>query len=182
MTTDDARFVALYERHYRHVFGYCRRRIPADRVDDAVADTFLTAWRNIRAVPDGEEALPWLYSVAYRVLGHQWRSASRRARLNSRLDSLRVGHASPPEEYVVFDQESQLVLQALSRLKPSDQELLRLTVWEELGHKEIALVLGLSTDAVKKRASRARKALAREFERVEQRQESSPAAQKGGAW
>jgi RNA polymerase sigma factor (sigma-70 family) len=182
MTSEDARFVTLYERHYRDVYGYCRRRTAADRVDDAVADTFLTAWRNITDVPEGTDALPWLYSVAYRVLGHQWRSASRRAKLHSRLDSLGVTHAVAPEELLVLDQESRLVLDALSRLKPADQELLRLTVWEELRHKEIARVLGISVDAVKKRASRARKALAREVERSERRQESSPAAQKGGTW
>lgn len=182
MTTGDARFVELYERYYRRIYGYCRRRTTADRVDDAVADTFLTAWRKIQDVPAGSEALPWLYSVAYRVLGHQWRSAKRRSRLNSRLRSVGASPVAVPEEYVVLDQESQLILNALSRLKPNDQEVLRLTVWEELQHSEIAAVLGISTDAVKKRASRARRALAKEFERAEKRQVSSPAAQKGGTW
>ncbi|HUG31632.1 MAG TPA: hypothetical protein VMM14_01965 [Acidimicrobiia bacterium] len=43
MTAADTRFVEIYEMSYRHVYGYCRRRTSADRVDDAVADTYLTA-------------------------------------------------------------------------------------------------------------------------------------------
>lgn len=182
MTTSDARFVELYERHYLKVYRYCRRRTTADRVDDAVADTFLTAWRSLDDVPHGEGGLPWLYAVAYRVLGHQWRTTSRRKRLESKLSALGVTHATAPEEVLVQDQESRAVLEALSRLRPTDQEVLRLRVWEELGHKEVGEVLGISVDAVKKRVSRAQRKLAREFESVERRHSPSPAAQKGGAW
>ncbi len=182
MTTSDARFVELYERHYVKVYRYCRRRTTADRVDDAVAETFLTAWRNLDDVPHGESGLPWLYSVAYRVLGHQWRTTSRRKKLDSKLAALGVSHASAPEELVVLDQESRTVLDALSRLRQTDQEVLRLRVWEELGHKEIGEVLGIGVDAVKKRVSRARQKLAKEFEALERRQTPSPAAQRGGAW
>ena len=182
MTAGDARFVELYERYYRKVYGYCRRRTTTDRVEDAVADTFLTAWRMIDEIPPGDRVLPWLYSVAYRVLGHQWRSTRRRSRLNSKLEAIGVDHVIPTEDLVVHDQESRQILDALSRLKRADQELLRLTVWEELQHKEIAQVFGISVDAVKKRASRARKSLAHEFERIERKQTTTPAAQEGGTW
>lgn len=182
MTDGDRRFVELYEGYYRKVYGYCRRRTTAERVDDAVAETFLTAWRKIADVPDGDDALPWLYSVAYRVLGHQWRTSSRQSRLKTRLAAVGVDQVEMPEEFVVMDQESRQVLDALQRLKHSDQELLRLTVWEELSHRDIARVLGVSTDAVKKRSSRARQALAREFEQAEKKYRTSPAAQEGGTW
>jgi DNA-directed RNA polymerase specialized sigma24 family protein len=44
---------------------------------------FLTMWRRIDEVPEGDAALVWLYGVAYRVIGHQWRSVKRRSRLRS---------------------------------------------------------------------------------------------------
>ena len=182
MTTGDARFVEIYEQHYRKVYAYCARRTAPDQVDDAVADTFLTAWRKIDEVPADEGILPWLYAVAYRVLGHQWRSTSRRNRLNKKLQAIGVEYADAPEGSLVLDLESRQVLDALSRLRRADQELLRLTVWEELKHAEIAQVLGIGTVAVKKRASRARKSLARELERTEKRDANAPAAQEGGTW
>ncbi len=163
----EARFVRIYDEHFRSVYVYCRRRVPADQVDDVVADTFLTAWRKIDEVPSGDESLRWLYGVAHRVLLHQWRGSSRRKRLRSKLVSLGVEPEKPPEAFVVASEETRMVWDALSRLKSTDQEILRLSLWEELPHPEIAEVLGMGADAVRKRFSRALKSLTREFTKLE---------------
>lgn len=180
VTSRDARFVDLYQGFYGRVHAYCRRRCHAERVDDAVAETFLTIWKKIDDVPQGEGTLPWLYSVARRVVAHQWRSSSRVDRLRAKLESLGVTSQAPPEDLVLMDEESVLVLGALSRLKPLDQEVLKLSVWEDLNHIEIAQVLNVSHDVIKKRFSRAKKRLAVEINRSIE--EKSPAAQEGGAW
>lgn len=180
VTSRDARFVELYQEFYSRVDAYCRRRCRAERVDDAVAETFLTAWRKIDHVPAGDGTLPWLYGVARRVVAHQWRASSRVDRLQSKLESLGVASHPPPEDLVVMDETSVLVLGALSRLKALDQEVLRLSTWEDLNHIEIAQVLDVSHDVVKTRFSRAKKRLAAEINRSIE--ENSPAAQEGGAW
>lgn len=182
MTVGDARFVGLYERYYRHVYAFCRRRVTADNVDDLVAETFLVAWRKIDSVPTDDQALAWLYAVAYRVVGRQWRGVSRQSRLETKLNSVGVPVVESAEEFVVLDHDSRRALAALSKLRDSDQEILRLSVWEELAHAEIADVLNLSIDVVKKRFSRARKKLAQELNRMEKGRSKSPAVQKGGAW
>jgi RNA polymerase sigma-70 factor (ECF subfamily) len=51
------------------------------------------------------------------------------------------------------------VLDALTALRPEDQEILRLAAWEDLGPAEIAIVLGCSANAAALRLSRARKRL-----------------------
>ena len=182
MTASDARFVAAYESYYRHVVAYCRRRTTPDRVDDAVAEVFLIAWRRIDELPAGEATLPWLYGVAYRVLGHQFRGHSRRRKLNSKLTAIGADVAPPADDVVVQRQESHRVVVALERLRARDQEILRLSIWEELPHSEMAGILGLSIDAAKQRLSRARKSLAREYDRLEKHGRiKAPAAQKGGA-
>lgn len=173
------RFELLYEQNRRRVFAYCLRRASVDRAEEAVAETFLTAWRRIDDVPEGGEALPWLFAVAYRVLGHQWRGASRRSRLAAKLEGTGVSPVQAPEDFVVVSEESDQILKALGRLREKDQELLRLSIWEELDHPQIAVILNLSQPAVRKRLSRARQSLAREYDRLEQ--SVSPAAQKGGA-
>ena len=180
MTAGDTRFVEVYESFFRLVYGYCLRRTSPDKVDDAVAETFLVAWRRIGDVPVGDAALPWLYGVAYRVLSTQWRARSRRGRLNSKLASVGITPVANALDYLVTAQESEQILEALSRLKRTDQEILRLAVWEELSHTEIAAVLDINTGAAKQRLSQARKNLGREFDRLENRTVRPPAAQKGG--
>lgn len=182
MTSGDTRFAELYERYGRRVYAYCRRRTDVDRVDDAVADTFLTAWKRIEEVPKGDEALPWLYGVAYRVLSHQWRSASRRRRLDKKLTGIGLDFVSAPEEFIVQRHESRQVIEALDALKTTDQEILLLTTWEELSPADIAVALGISNGAVRQRLHEARKNLARQYNRLENKRMNPLAARKGGAW
>lgn len=182
MTAGDTRFVEIYEMSYRHVYGYCRRRTSADRVDDAVADTYLTAWRKIDQVPRGDDCLPWLYGVAYRVLGRQYRGTSRRGRLAEKLASVGAEPVSLPEEYVVMRDEARLVVEALGNLKPTDQEILRLTTWEELSHEEAAIALGISRGATRQRLHEAKKNLTREYTRLEKKKSPVSTIEKGGAW
>ena len=176
---DEARFVDVYRRYARNIQAYCARRAPQSQVADAVADTFLVAWRRIDQIPQGEDALPWLYGVAYRVVSHQWRHRARNRRLIDRLRGLAEIDAFAPDVLLVRSEEHRQVIEASSRLRPIDQEVLRLTLWEELSHAEVAVVLGIAVTAVKERAYRARRNLASEYQKLtEDRQ--PPAARKGG--
>jgi RNA polymerase sigma-70 factor (ECF subfamily) len=176
---DEARFVEVYRRYGRHIQAYCARRTDGSHVADAVADTFLVAWRRIDQVPDGDAALPWLYAVAYRVLSHQWRHQARSRRLIQRLQGLAQVEAFSPDVVLVKNEEHRLILNASARLRPIDQEVLRLTLWEELSYPEVAVVLGIAITAVKERAHRARRNLAAEYQKLSG-DRIPPAARKGG--
>jgi RNA polymerase sigma-70 factor (ECF subfamily) len=60
--------------------------------------------------------------------------------------------------------EEREALQALARLRPEDQEIIRLRTWEELPNEQIASILGLSVRAVESRLTRARRKLERILE------------------
>ena len=150
-----------------------------DAVEDAVSDTFMTVWRRLDEIPPGDDILPWLYGVAYRVLAHQWRSAFRRQRLAEKLSSLGVTATSLPEDVVVLRQEARQVVTALGGLNSTDQEILRLTTWEELSPAEIAVALGISVGAVRQRFYQAKKKLADEYNRLETGGPISPLLRKG---
>jgi RNA polymerase sigma-70 factor (ECF subfamily) len=176
---DETRFIDVYRRFSRHIQAYCARRTDDSQVADAVADTFLVAWRRIDQIPEGEAALLWLYAVAFRVLSHQWRHKARSRRLVERLKGLAQVEAFSPEVVLVRSEEHRQVLLAAARLRPVDQEILRLTLWEGLPHADVAVVLGIATSAVKERAYRARKNLAAEYMKLSG-DRRPPAARKGG--
>jgi DNA-directed RNA polymerase specialized sigma24 family protein len=68
------------------VSQYAARRTDSpEDTEDVMSETFLTAWRRIADVPEGEAARLWLYGVARRVLANQRRGQSRRAGLAERL-------------------------------------------------------------------------------------------------
>lgn len=177
---DEARFVEIYRRYGKPIQAYCARRTAGSQVADAVAETFLVAWRRLDQIPEGDGTLPWLYGVAYRVLSHQWRHKARSQRLAARLRGLADVETLAPDVVLVRNEEYQAVLTASSRLRPIDQEILRLTLWEELSHAEVAVVLGIEPSAAKQRAHRARRNLAAEYQRLT-KDRQPPAARKGGA-
>jgi RNA polymerase sigma factor (sigma-70 family) len=177
----ELRFARLYDLHQRPIRDYCRRRLDAHRVDDAVAEVFLTAWRKLDDVPDDETARLWLYRVAYRVVGHQWRGLTRRRRLDQRLRSTTGSALSGLDEAVIERDEHRLVLVAAARLGHADGEVLRLSVWEQLSIADIANLLDIEPNAVKQRLHRARRNLAREFRALDTPSHSTPDALKGGA-
>jgi RNA polymerase sigma-70 factor (ECF subfamily) len=185
MKRSQAAFRRVFEQHHRDVHAYCLRRTNPDDALDAAAEVFLTAWRRMEDMPDGESALPWLYGVARRVLSRQWRSQSRLRRLVSRSAAVGIPPTDDPENVVVRREELAVVLEALGRLSAGDQEVLRLSAWDELPHATIADLLGCSINAVDQRIHRAKGRLARQYWSLAGRSRSSRAVahttQEGGA-
>lgn len=153
----EARFHALFARHYPAVFGYAARRVGRDEAPDAAAEVFTVAWRRLGRVPPEPETLPWLYGVARRVVANHERAAHRRLRLQARAASV-AGIVAPGPDPAGLD-----VAAALLRLGAGDREILRLAAWEELQPAEMAAVLGCSPNAAAVRLHRARQRLAGEM-------------------
>ena len=149
-----ARFEALFEAHYGAVLAYARRRASSDVGADVAAATFEVAWRRLDEVPD--EALPWLYGVARRVLANTRRADVRRQRLWNRL---RAGSAEPADLAV----DVPGARAALARLRPQDREVLMLVVWEGLSPEAAARALGISVATFAVRLHRARHRLEEEM-------------------
>ncbi|MGI9157668.1 MAG: RNA polymerase sigma factor [Marmoricola sp.] len=153
------RFRRLYAAHFQQVLGYALRRVTApEDAADVVAETFLVAWRRCDQVPQGDEARLWLYGVARRVLANHRRGADRKGRLGERLraELAQQGVVRDPADEVVA---TRAVRVAMERLGELDREVIRLTVWEQLEPREIAVALGLSPQVVRTRLSRARSRL-----------------------
>lgn len=174
----EAEFRGLYNRHYDAIHSYFLRRTGPVNAQDLTAEVFVVAWRRIDDVPRGEEALLWLYGVAANVAAHQRRTVARKARLETRLRSVPANGTDEPEPQVVRRAEYDRVLAATARLRPTDQEILRLAAWEELPHDQISRLLGCSVAAVDQRLHRARKRLAKEYRKV--RAPGHPQTEEGG--
>jgi RNA polymerase sigma factor (sigma-70 family) len=157
-----ARFEAIYLAYSGLILAYARRRTPDDAAaQDVVAETFATAWRRIDDVPDGEDARPWLYAVARRVLANAHRSEERRSALARRLAT----QPPPPVELPPTIDDGRLA-RAFAALSDDDRELLTLVGWDGLDRDDIAVVLGCSRGTVRVRLHRARQRFARELEAV----------------
>jgi RNA polymerase sigma factor (sigma-70 family) len=156
------RFEAMYEANHVALLGYLLRRTDnTDDAADALAETFLTAWRRLDDVPGGAQARLWLYGTARRVLANYRRGERRRIALADRLREDLAASYRPPE----FFGEAAEIAAAFGSLPEADRELLALAGWEGLDAGELAQVLGCSRNAARIRLHRARRRLAAELAR-----------------
>lgn len=150
---DRARLHALVAEHHAAVRRYVTRRAPPDAVEDALADTFLVAWRRLDDVP--ADARPWLLGVARRVIATHARADRRRTALRQRL----LAHAADTAPRL--DETETPIARAFAQLSVQDQEILMLVAVEEMSCEEAAVVLGgLPASTARSRLTRARRRLA----------------------
>jgi RNA polymerase sigma-70 factor, ECF subfamily len=155
------RFDAVFASYSSDIVAYCGwRAASASDAQDAVAEVFLTAWRRLDEVPDGEAARVWLYATARRVIANQRRSTRRRAALQERLarEAASTPQATTPELDTVHE--------ALARLGRRDREVLLLAEWEGLSPTQIAAVVGCLTVTARGRLHRARRRFRTVFEEL----------------
>jgi RNA polymerase sigma factor (sigma-70 family) len=160
---DTMRFEELYRATYQDVLAYCRRRVPGEDADDVVSATYVAAWRRLEDVLSADSSHAWLYRAAYRAIGNYRRGAGRLMALRTKLRWAPVPRVVTVADRVQSIEDVARALAALERLALVDQELIRLVVFEELSHIEIAEVVGMSPAAVRTRLYRARAELRRLF-------------------
>lgn len=177
-----ARFEALAADVLEPVRRYLTRRAGAALADDVLSDVLLVLWRRLDDVPAPPEALPWTYGVARGCLANAERSARRQ-----RLLAARVAVVDPPRDVTAVwtgDDDARpdpgpvrAALASLAASRPASAEVLRLWAWEELAPAQIAVVLGVTPNAVSIRLHRAKKELAAELDRL--RKDGAGAGQVG---
>ena len=156
------RFDALFRSYSPDILAYCGWRADsASDAQDAMAEVFLTAWRRLDELPEGDAARVWLYATARRVIANQRRSTRRQAALYERLA---VDGAAVMQEPPSADPEETLVHEALGRLRQRDREILLLAEWEGLSPAQIAAVMACPAITARGRLHRARRRFRTVFE------------------
>ena len=163
----ETRFATLFAEAYPALQRYARYRgLRGADADDLVAETLTVAWRRLDDVPD-DDPIPWLFAVARNLWRNDRRRDGRRRRIAAELP-LDIGGpeparaAAPPDE--PDDLAASRIGRALATLPDTDQEVLRLIVWDGLTAAQAGVVLGCRAGAVRVRLHRARARLARALE------------------
>jgi RNA polymerase sigma-70 factor, ECF subfamily len=154
-------FELIYNASCDAVLAYVLRRTDPDSALDAVAETWLIAWRRLPQIPPNN--LPWLLGVARKVLANQRRSRGRRHVLGQKL-LFHVREEGRLSNDPNAPELGGVVGEVLEKLSPTDREMLCLVAWEGLKPKEAAAVMGLTVSAFSVRLHRARKRFIKHME------------------
>jgi RNA polymerase sigma factor (sigma-70 family) len=147
-------FEELYRATYPRVLAYARSCASQTDADDAVAETYMVAWRRRHDIPPDAE-LGWLIGVTRRVLANARRSRRRAGALHALLD-LQARSVGPDPAERVADPAVRDALLSLSLL---DREAVLLVAWFDLSSADAAEALGITASAFRMRSARARRRL-----------------------
>jgi len=147
-------FGDLYRRYHAPLFRLARAHL-GDGAEDAVAETFLRAWKGLPGYKDtGAPFLAWLYGIARHVIADEFR---RRARVEPRADL--------PDGRVEWKVDDELTLAAAIRGLPDEQrQVIELKFLMGATNAEVAAALGKSEGAVNAKQWRALGALRKMLE------------------
>jgi RNA polymerase sigma-70 factor (ECF subfamily) len=131
---------------------------------ELTAETFAKAFEKragFRGRSD-REAAGWLWTIARNELSAHWRSRAARTAATLRLEPTAT-HASEDllrlEELLSAMDGREALESALSKLQPSQREVIDLRILQELEYEEIAERLGVSNQVVRTRLSRGLRSL-----------------------
>ena len=147
---------ALYDRHAPWLMARLQHRSEDPGVvDEAVQDTFLAVWKQAATYDPARGSVgAWIWGIAIRRLIDQVRRRSSAATYGPPALHAVETADSAEDEALALDMGS--VGEALDRLSPELQQVLRATVLDGLTTRETADLLDIPVGTVKTRLMRAR--------------------------
>jgi len=162
-----AEFEQLFNSHVHSVRAFIWRRsngldVGVSEAEDIEADVWSIAWaRNESAPTESDFELPWLFQIARHVLANHIRKSDTRRKISNTLHPNEITELAA-DSLVLLNEE---IAGVFNCLNSSEREVMALTVWEGMKPSQIAVVLGLTPNAVSIRINKARKKILDYLER-----------------
>lgn len=153
-------FEVIVKKYIRLVYFFAKKSLSSQEdIDDVVQETFAKAMKSYSKftfTTEGE-LKSWLLTVCRNVIVDTVRAHKHTFSLE--LDDIEVmdseNHIEQWIEEEADKQDTEKIQQELQKMKPIEQELIRLRIFEEMEFKQIAVALGAKEAAVKMRYYRA---------------------------
>lgn len=133
-------FEVFYDEHRTEVLRFLRRRLGADRAEDAFQETFLRALRAYGRLAHGEHLRAWVLTIAQNVAV----DTLRRTRPTAELEDTGTDDVPP-----AYDELADLT----DGLGPKERAAVVLRYGYDLSYDQIASALGSTPDAARQATS-----------------------------
>jgi RNA polymerase sigma-70 factor, ECF subfamily len=166
VSPDEELMTALYTEHYAVLLSFISRYVhDRHRAEDLVQETLLRAWRHIDHLETDSSGRTrsYLLTIARNVVTNAWRAEQRRPRLVADESAVESVPSADSVDQLV---EGWLVAEALERLSPDHQAVVKAMYYEGQSVSDTAARLRIPEGTVKSRAYYAVRALRTAFEEM----------------
>src|SRR3954463_6146667 len=153
---NDRAFEAIVHRYRRALMRYCGRFLSGARAEYAVQQTFLTAYRAMKADERGIDLRPWLYRIAHNASLNALRAS---APAGEEPISEDIDGVERPDQAAERRESLAQVVAAVQALPPRQRDAIVLHELEGRSYEQIAAELKVTGGAVRQLLSRARTTL-----------------------
>ncbi|PWU08439.1 MAG: hypothetical protein C5B50_29605 [Verrucomicrobia bacterium] len=165
-----SKFADLYTEHSRAIY-YLALRLLSDpqKAEDATHDVFLKAYRKMDQFRGQSSWRTWLYRIAInhcRNIQQSWHERHMYSNANEVLWETTPARTDSPLRVLETRELGQRIQQALDGLPKEYRLLLLLVADEQMSYDEVGALTNQSSDAVRGKLHRARKAFAALFEKT----------------
>lgn len=158
LVDESAMVTELHEAHGAALYDFARHLgLSDEQAADALQESILRLWRELRRGTFIERPPAWLYRTLYRLAMEQHRWRNRLAQLLPRLAPHRTDYAGPESS------DRLTVWAAVDELPPRQRHVLYLHYVADMTFEQIAGVIGISPSATRTHASRGIAALRDRF-------------------
>jgi RNA polymerase sigma factor (sigma-70 family) len=151
----EAAFTAIVERYRPQLHRYARRMLPESRVEDAVQQALMQAWRALQDGKDVRQLRPWLYTIVHNASVNQLRQGVFDYR--ELLDTVQ-GDDDPSEDVERLAVIRQ-TLAAVAALPERQRDALLAVVVAGRPQAQVAVEMGLTENGLRQLLFRARTTL-----------------------
>jgi len=149
---DSSAFERLYRVHVARIHSLTRRMLGSDEADEVTQDIFVRTWQKLGQFRGDSQFSTWLHRLAVNVVIERRRSfAIQRGRIVDDPSALDLVTVAPARADLTVDFEH-----AIEQLPPGAREIFVLHDVEGYKHREIAVMLAITTGTSKRQLHRAR--------------------------
>ena len=149
---DGSAFERIYRTHVARIHSLTRRMLGSHEADEVTQDIFVRTWQKLGQFRGDSQFSTWLHRLAVNVVIERRRSfAIQRERMTDDPAALDLATVAPARADLTVDFEA-----AIEQLPPGAREIFVLHDVEGYKHREIAVMLEITSGTSKRQLHRAR--------------------------
>jgi len=149
----------LFRKYNSYIYHFLVYYTQSTDVEDLVQESFLKALKGIHQFEGKADPKTWLVSIARRVAIDHHRRKQKQPHIPDNILQLIPSNQLHLEEYLIRQEEIQLIYKAINEMKKKDRDVLILRGIMDLSVSETAEVLGWTKNKVNLTLHRALKKL-----------------------
>lgn len=157
---DEDAFCELYAAYKNRLIYFAMRFLKSrEYAEDIFQDAFTVIWQSRRFINPDASFSSYLYMIVRNRILNQLRNLANEDRLKEHILSYAVDYSNDTNNEILANDLKRLISHALQQLTPRQREIFKMSREQQLSHREIAEVLGISIYTVQESVSNSLKIL-----------------------